>query len=640
MKKKTLGFKLVCGGIISVLIPLLVVGLFASLKAAGALETLALHQSTEISKNLVHMTELAVAEEMKIASQLSYSDTVIEAATAHAKGTGGAEIEKAIASLAALVKNAKDEYEVIFIAGRDGKVFADGVNGAYKNMDLSDRDYVKGALAGKVNVGSVVKSKGSGLPILTFGAPVYSKSKELVGVVGVAPKISFLTNRIDTVKLGKTGFAFVLNKEGVIISHPRKEYILSFNLHEQAGMKDVTSRMLAGETADALYTFQGIKKVAGFAPAPAAGWYIGVTQDYDELLAPAHAIRNFIAIIGIIFLAVTIAVVIFFARSVSVPIKGAVDRMSESAYQVSAASGQVASSSQSLAGGASEQASAIEETSSSLEELSSMTKQNAENADQADTIMKRASQVVQRANESMTSLTGSMKEITAASDETSKIIKTIDEIAFQTNLLALNAAVEAARAGEAGAGFAVVADEVRNLAMRAAEAAKNTAGLIDGTVKKIKNGSDLVVKTDEAFAEVALSASKAGELVAEIAAASKEQAQGIDQINKAVAEMEKVTQQTAANAEESAAASEEMNAQAEQMKEISLALVKIIGGSSNGVGHYDHADNSVKNGIRGALAAVTALKGTRTEVVPYARGTEIHPDRVIPISDDFKSLNF
>ena len=132
MKKKTLGFKLVCGGIISVLIPLLVVGLFASLKAAGALETLALHQSTEISKNLVHMTELAVAEEMKIASQLSYSDTVIEAATAHAKGTGGAEIEKAIASLAALVKNAKDEYEVIFIAGRDGKVFADGVNGAYK----------------------------------------------------------------------------------------------------------------------------------------------------------------------------------------------------------------------------------------------------------------------------------------------------------------------------------------------------------------------------------------------------------------------------------------------------------------------------------------------------------------------------
>ena len=458
------------------------------------------------------------------------------------------------------------------------------LNGKYKGIDLSGRDYVKAALGGKVNVGSVVKSTVSGLPILTFGAPIYSKSKELVGVVGTAPKITFLTDKIDSVKLGKTGYAFVINKEGIIVAHPKKEYILSLNLHEQDGMKEVTGKMMAGQTGNELYTFQGVKKVAGYAPAPLANWFIAVTQNYDELMAPAHSIRNFILIAVIIFLALTIVAVTFFARSISSPIKSAVDQMEEAANQIASASSQVAAASQSLAEGSSEQASAIEETSSSLEEMSSMTKQNAGNATQADNLMKQANEVVKKANSSMETLTSSMREISAASEETSKIIKTIDEIAFQTNLLALNAAVEAARAGEAGAGFAVVAEEVRNLAMRSADAAKNTSVLIEGTVKKIKDGSDLVAHTNEAFSEVAVSSSKVGELVGEIAAASQEQAQGIDQINKAVAEMDKVTQQTAANAEESASASEEMNAQAEQMKQVSVALVNIIGGSSSGTG--------------------------------------------------------
>ncbi len=271
-------------------------------------------------------------------------------------------------------------------------------------------------------------------------------------------------------------------------------------------------------------------------------------------------------------------------RGITKPLRQIIADLTESSDQVSSASGQVNSASQSLAEGSSEQAASLEETSSSLEEMSAMTRQNADNAGQANNLMKAASSVVSKANDSMGQLTGAIAEISRASEETSKIIKTIDEIAFQTNLLALNAAVEAARAGEAGAGFAVVADEVRNLAMRAADAAKTTATLIEDTVKKIGDGSELVNATNSAFAEVSTSAGQVGELVGEIAAASREQAEGIEQVNQAVTEMDKVTQQNAANAEESASASEEMSAQAEMLKDMVGGLVTIVEGKSRTVG--------------------------------------------------------
>jgi len=229
-----------------------------------------------------------------------------------------------------------------------------------------------------------------------------------------------------------------------------------------------------------------------------------------------------------------VLIALLVAYQITGPLNIIIEGLKEGAGQVTASSGQIATASQSLDKGSGEQASSLEETSSALEEMSSMTKQNADNANQADNLMKEANLVIGKANDSMAQLTESMSEISAASEETSKIIKTIDEIAFQTNLLALNAAVEAARAGEAGAGFAVVADEVRNLAMRAADAANNTAELIEGTVKKTKDGTELVVKTNDDFTEVATSAAKVGELVGEIAAASNEQSRGIEQVNTAV----------------------------------------------------------------------------------------------------------
>lgn len=280
-----------------------------------------------------------------------------------------------------------------------------------------------------------------------------------------------------------------------------------------------------------------------------------------------------------IIISLIVSIVLCLRFIVAKPIDLITQGMNEGANQVATASDVVASSSQSLAQSSSEQASSIEETSASMEEMASMTKNNAENADQADNLMQEANQVVKTANASMDQLIQSMDDIAKASEETSKIIKTIDEIAFQTNLLALNAAVEAARAGEAGAGFAVVADEVRNLAMRAAEAAKDTEVMIESTVKKVNLGNEIVSTTNDAFRKVAGSTIKVGGLVSEISEASKEQSDGINLVNNAISQMDKIVQENVATAEESAAASEEMSAQAEQLKGYINALLLLINGA-------------------------------------------------------------
>lgn len=349
-----------------------------------------------------------------------------------------------------------------------------------------------------------------------------------------------------------------------------------------------------------------------------------------------------VLIIAIVFSSALVIVAFFLGRSIISTLKRVISGLQNSSEQTAAASAQVSSASQVLAEGASEQAAGIQETSSSVEEMASMTKKNAESADQANKLMIETSKVVEEADRAMKELIQSMGDISATSEETAKIIKTIDEIAFQTNLLALNAAVEAARAGEAGAGFAVVADEVRNLAMRAAEAAKNTANLIEESVKKIKNGSEIVSRTNEAFEKVAVSSKKVAELMAEIAAASHEQAQGIEQINKAVSEMDKVVQKNAASAEESASAAEEMNSQAEAMKGFVSELIALVGGrNGNGMSSLEgkvlkniQIEKTGGNGGKGIREVVSKIGGiTRKKENGKFSKKETLPSEVIPLEE-------
>jgi methyl-accepting chemotaxis protein len=363
----------------------------------------------------------------------------------------------------------------------------------------------------------------------------------------------------------------------------------------------------------------------------------------DQLAAASLSEANRAKLVSLVSMVLSfglaLGVGLLLSLSITRALKRVITGLSEASEQVAAAATQVSGASQSLAQGASEQAASLEETSASLEQLASMTRQNADNANQANQLMAESNRVVEQAGQAMQALILAMQEVSTASENTGKIIKTIDEIAFQTNLLALNAAVEAARAGEAGAGFAVVADEVRSLAMRAAEAAKNTADLIEGTLARVRESSDLVTKTSGAFSQVAADSGKMRDLVSEIAAASSEQAQGVEQINKAVNEMNSVTQQNAANAEESASASEELTAQSEQMKDIVRELAKLVGNRANGhrppaagtsatLGVGFHPPAPPARGLEKSSGGRLALRAGRAK-----------PEHLIPFDqDDFKEF--
>jgi len=351
------------------------------------------------------------------------------------------------------------------------------------------------------------------------------------------------------------------------------------------------------------------------------------------MLHKAQSTKMAVTILCLVAIILGVALGILITRGILKALTQVMDGLARGSEQVTVAAGQVAQASQDMADGASNQASSLEETSATLEEMSAMTKENAGNANEANLLTSNLQSVAETGQEAMGRMTGAIEKIKDSSDQTARIIKTIDEIAFQTNLLALNAAVEAARAGDAGKGFAVVAEEVRNLAQRSADSAKDTADLIDQSQVNANGGVEVTREVTEILGEIVSGVSRVSELVDAVSTSNEEQSRSVGEINRAVGQLDQVTQSNAANAEESASASEELSGQARELNSMVGILGSIVNGGSSETLVSAAGSGSRQSRSAAAMAAPASWVPTEVSNIPSGGRAKV-PAGVIPLTEE------
>jgi methyl-accepting chemotaxis protein len=540
-------------------------------------------------------------------------------------------------------------------------------DGEIEIVPLSDYQtadyYLKARRSGEATVLEPFQYEVEGETVLmtTLAVPIEVEG-QVLGVAGVDLSLGAISRMLADLDLSHGGFMSVISQGHSYVGHPEKSLAGSKVTAEHEWLRDHLRELGdgGGFVVTNHSTRLGAEALRVARPfeigQTGTSWTAMATIPMHSIMAKAERITWLTLLIGGVGFLVVAAVVYLLARSIANPVQRIVDGLRASAEQVTSASSQLSSSSQQMAEGTSEQASNLEETSSSLEEMSSQTKQNADNAGQVETSMNQAGEVVESGVEAMDRMSQTIEEIRNSSAETSKIVKTIDDIAFQTNLLALNAAVEAARAGDAGKGFAVVAEEVRNLAQRSAEAAKSTSELIEKSQKKSEDGVSVAQEVSSNLHLIKENRDKVGTLISEISAASKEQAQGIDQVNNAVAEMDKVVQRNASDSEETASAAQELSSQARELDAMVQRLVGIVSGSNgrgdwstNGSGQGGSSsrpvgassgnggDRSVPAGSGQQQIGRSSGQGPATHQRPQQsnrEGKTSRPEQTIPLDED------
>ena len=493
--------------------------------------------------------------------------------------------------------------------------------------------------------------------VVTVTAPIVA-GEQFCGVVGVDVDLSGIRETADKTDIfNRYGRMVCIAPNGQAVCWTGEPAMIGKKLAESDGDWKSVMESIKG---DRVYSGQAGGKYAVITPLKigkeSAAWGVGVLVPSSVIYSDANKSMWIQLGIGLIFMLGALAVLWVVSGRLTRPIQSVINNLADIAAQVTSASSEIAGASQKMADGASAQAANLEETSASLEEMSSMTKRNSENAHQANIVTLEAKGAAETGVNAMKRMGEAINQIKQSSDQTAKIIKTIDEIAFQTNLLALNAAVEAARAGEAGMGFAVVAEEVRSLAKRSADAARSTTALIDEAKNNADRGVIVSSEVADILTRIGGSVSRVAQLVAEVHAAGQEQSQGIDQISRAVSDMDQVVQANAANTEESASASLELERQAKDLYEMVNQLTSIVGHEQAGTVRQPERKAPAARRVaskpapagRPAAAAVPAKPAGKAvakapaairKPVPSAGShglrKEVRPEQILPMDEDF-----
>jgi len=579
-----------------------VVSIIAATTSYSTVKKIYLDRLLSSSTDIARQMEQFYGQQEKNALFLAKNATVIEAAK-----TG--QYDAAIRVL----KSFFDEqgiYENIFIstAQSDTAIVADAVGG--KSIGLhwgvgGYEDNVKHTLNKQLWISNPNKSPVTGRPVVLVSAPIM-EGDTVVGILGLPFDVgSFSAALVKDAKVGKTGYPYITTSEGLCFAHPNPDLILNLDLSQYDWGKEILSKP-SGTIVR--YTFEGKDKFISFVKSEKyriiAGTTIGVADINDYAFAMA---RNLI-IVGVIGIVLTILAVVIFMNKRLNPLKKTVSMLSDIAHgegdltkrlevtgndeiselarwfnefidqlekmvggikltstYVDAATQEVAAGAQGLSQATQEQASAIEEIAATIEEMTSSIKHNAANATDGRQKAVETVRMADMSGEAAQELVKGMSEISSASKKIGDIITTVNEVAFQTNLLALNAAVEAARAGEHGKGFAVVAEEVRALAQRSADASKQIKSLIEDTVNKIEAGDVMVKKSGESLAQIITRIQGLSQVMEEIAAASNEQASGVDELNRAITQIDTSTQQNASTVEELASTSDNLMSESKEL---------------------------------------------------------------------------
>lgn len=619
-KDLKLSVKLIGGGLLAVVIPMVIVGFISINTASKALVKAGEATAFQVASDLAETTEMFLEEELKFAKGMALTPLLMDTVNQVAENGMDASmdaVEKLDQYFGTVHGKIGADYELFILSNSEGMTICDSANGALrkKKISIADRDYFKAGKVGNSIISIPIQSKASGNPVVVLSVPIKTRSGKFGGVFGAVLKLDALSKKLTSVKIGETGYPFMINKEGIIIAHPKKEFIFKLDLKTLKGMEEITRRMMAQESGVEKYVFKGVEKVSGFASVPSTGWSLGVTQNKDEFMAAVNAMIKYNSIVGLIVLVIVGLLIFVFSLQMIKPINDAVaglkdisegdgdltkrltvssgdevgilstafntfieklhtmitditqgvDTLSSSSTELSSIAEQMSVSSEQTSEKSNTVAAAAEEMTANMNSVSAAMEQSSTNvntvASAAEEMSSTINEIARNAEkargisinavEKVNESTGKMNELGDAAQAIGQVVETITDISEQVNLLSLNATIEAARAGEAGKGFAVVANEIKDLAKQTSEASMDIKAKIDN-IQESSNGTLAGMK------EVSAVITEVNDIVSTIATAVEEQSSATREISENISQASQGIEEVNQNVSQSSIVADEI----------------------------------------------------------------------------------